>query len=78
MPGVVTEILACEPKLVPAEIQEYDPPPDAVSAILFAVQVSTAGLGTLEIAAVGGVIFCVIIVALVAVQPLVLEVTVTV
>ena len=75
---MVTEILACVPKLVPAEIQEYDPPPEAVSAILDVVQVNTAGFGTLEIVAVGGVIFCVIIVAFVAVQPFVLDVTVTV
>lgn len=75
---MVTEILACVPKLVPAEIQEYDPPPEAVSAILVVVQVNTAGFGTLEIAAVGGVIFWVIMVAFVAVQPFVLDVTVTV
>ena len=46
--------------------------------MLVVVQVNTAGLGTLEIAAVGGVIFCVIVVALVLVQPFVAEVTVTV
>jgi hypothetical protein len=78
VPGVVTEILAWVPKLVPVEIQEYEPPPDAVSAILVVVQVSTAGLGTLEIAAAGAVIFCVITTALVAVQPFVADVTVTV
>ena len=42
------------------------------------VQVNTAGFGTLVMAAGGGVIFCVIVVALVLVQPFVAEVTVTV
>ena len=74
----MTEILAWVPKLVPVEIQEYEPPPDAVSVILVVVQVNTAGLGTLVIAAAGGVMFCVMTVGLVAVQPFVAEVTVTV
>ena len=42
------------------------------------LHVKTAGFGKLEIPAVGAVIFCVIMVALEAVQPFVLEVTVTV
>jgi hypothetical protein len=54
------------------------PPPLAVKAILVVAQVNTAGFGTLAIAAGGGVIFCVIVVALVLVHPFVLEVTVTV
>jgi hypothetical protein len=78
VPGVVTVILAWVPRLVPAEIHEYEPPPVAVKAILVVVQVNTAGLGALEIAAVGAVIFCVITTALVAVQPFVADVTVTV
>lgn len=41
-------------------------------------QDKTAGFGTLVIAAGGGVIFCVIVVALVLVQPFALDVTVTV
>ena len=46
--------------------------------MLVFVQVNTAGLGTLVIAAAGGVMFCVMTVGLVAVQPFVAEVTVTV
>jgi len=67
-------IVADEPKLL---LQEYDVPPVAVTLIEVVVHVKTVVPVLLVIPAVGAVVFCVIVTALVDVQPL-LPVTVTV
>jgi hypothetical protein len=72
VPGAVTLVAA----VVAPLLQEYVPPPVAVKPILVAVHVRTVVVGVV-IAATGEVIFCVIVIDSVSVQPFA-EVTVTV
>jgi hypothetical protein len=77
VPGEVTDNAALVPTTVDPFDHEYVPPPVAVKLIVVVVQVNTVVEVLLVMPAVGAVVFCVIVTALVAVHPL-LPVTVTV
>ena len=75
--GLVTDKAALVPTTIDPFDHEYVPPPVAVKLIVAVVQVNTVVEVLLMIPAVGAVVFCVMVTALVAVHPLLL-VTVTV